>query len=210
MAGTLPSYSLFLPEDFIELPEGEVTEAKITNLASALAVRVGYGADAELDQELAAATSLVMTLGASAYTGGAHYVATALYKSARAKRPLMIIVSCFLIPSNHDSPEVALTGLRQHHEQQTDINVKRLAFPGGDAIVTRAASTTMLAGGDQEIPVTNHVITAWFPHPTSAAVLGVAISSNNTADWDDIVDLAHGIFTTVEWDPHEDEGRPCK
>lgn len=198
----LPEYSLVLPEGFLELPAGEPTEAKLHALVSAIAFRFGLPADTEIDQSLAGVAAMLMTLGASAEAGGAHYTAAAVFRSAQqADRPLMVVVSCFLLASEHVSPRTAVAGLEEYHNNEPGTELEPVQLPAGEAVVTRTASTNTLEAGDETIALTTHVITAWIPNPSGQGILSVAITSNNTEDWTDIADLAYGLFETIEWEP---------
>ncbi|WP_438387943.1 hypothetical protein [Actinopolyspora saharensis] len=195
-----PRYSLVLPEGFIELPTGEPTEEKLRTLASAVITRFGLPADTEMDQSLAATATMLMTLGASAEAGGAHYTASAVFRSAQqAQRPLMVMVTCFLVGSEHGSRRTAIAALEQYYNNEPGTEVELVELPSGEAVVTRTASTNEFEVGEETVGVTNHAITAWIPTPSATELLSVSVTSNNTEDWDDIVDLAHGIFETIEW-----------
>lgn len=203
----LPRYSLFLPDGFIQLPAGEPTDAKLNALASAVISQFGLPAGTEVDQSLAGTAAMLMALGASAEAGGAHYVATAIFRSARQpERPLMVVVSCFLLGSEHASPRTALAGLEECYTNEPGSEVEQVHLPAGGAVVTRTASTSTLEVEDRTIEITNRAITAWIPNPSGAGILNVSVTSNNAEDWADIVDLAQGIFETVEWTPHEESG----
>ncbi|QGK71597.1 hypothetical protein GIY23_20585 [Allosaccharopolyspora coralli] len=201
----LPNYSLTLPDGFIELPRGEPTDEKLRTLAMAIASRFGLPADTEVDQSLAGVAAMLMTLGASTEAGGAHYTAAAVFRSAKqADRPLMVVVSCFLLPSEHPSARVAADGLEKYHRNQSGTEVEQVPLPAGQTVVTRTASTSTLTANDQTIDVISHAITAWIPNPSGNGLLGVSVTSNNTEDWEDICDMASGLFETVEWTPHEE------
>ncbi|MBK0866439.1 MAG: hypothetical protein IJH84_16415 [Saccharopolyspora sp.] len=201
----LPSYSLLLPEGFIELPGGEPTDAKLHALASTIAFRFGLPADTEVDQSLAGTAAMLMTLGASAEAGGAHYSAAAVFRSAQqSDRPLMVVVSCFIVMSEHASPRTAVAGLEEYYNNEPGTDVEQVRLPAGDAVVTKTASNSTIEANDQVVEISSHAITAWVPNPAGPGILNVSITSNNPEDWTDIVDLAHGIFETVEWAPREE------
>ncbi|SFT62567.1 hypothetical protein SAMN04487904_104413 [Actinopolyspora lacussalsi subsp. righensis] len=205
-AQEVPRYSLVLPEGFIELPEGEPTEEKLHALASAVAVRFGLPEDTEIDQGLAGVAAMLMTLGASAEAGGAHYNAAAVFRSAQeAQRPLMVVVSCFVFGSERTTRHTAVAALEQYYGNQSGTEVEVVELPAGESVVTRSATPSTVEVGEEAIELTNHAITAWIPSPSVSDILGVSVTSNNTEDWTDIVDLAQGIFETVEWLPDEDE-----
>lgn len=203
-ASAQPNYSILLPEGFVELPGGEPTEAKLRTLAGAVATRFGLPADTEIDQGLAATAAMLMTVGASSAAGGAHYTAAAVYRSKRQpERPVMVLVNCFFMDSAHSSPHIAVEGLEKYFGSRPDTTAERLRLPAGEAVVTRTATTDQVQVKDSSVEITSHSITAWLPNPTGAGILGVGVTSNNTEDWDDIVDLAQGIFQTVEWEQEE-------
>ena len=201
-------FTIHLPDGFIELPTGEPDEQKLTGLASALAVRFGHPADAEIDQGLAETAAMLMTLGASAEAGGSQYTAAGVFRSAQADRPLRAVVSCFVLPSGHDSPRTALSGLEQYYRNEPGVRVESAELPAGEAVLVSSASTDTLTVGGQSAEVTKHALTAWIPNPSASGMLGVAVTSNNGEDWTDIADMASGIFETVEWLPQEDEQTP--
>ncbi|SDP81157.1 hypothetical protein SAMN04487905_109187 [Actinopolyspora xinjiangensis] len=201
-----PRYSLVLPEGFIELPGGEPTEEKLRALASAVAVRFGLPEDTEIDQGLAGTAAMLMTLGASAEAGGAHYNAAAVFRSARdERRPLMVVVSCFVFDSRRTTRHTAVAALEQYYGNQPGTEVEVVELPAGESVVTRTATPSTIEVGEEAVEVTNHAVTAWIPGPAVSEILGVSVTSNNTEDWADIVDLAQGVFETVEWLPDEDE-----
>ncbi|GAB3556510.1 hypothetical protein J2S53_002971 [Actinopolyspora lacussalsi] len=205
-AQEVPRYSLVLPEGFIELPEGEPTEEKLHALASAVAVRFGLPEDTEIDQGLAGVAAMLMTLGASAEAGGAHYNAAAVFRSAQeAQRPLMVVVSCFVFGSERTTRHTAVAALEQYYGNQSGTEVEVVELPAGESVVTRSATPSTVEVGEEAVELTNHAITAWIPSPSVSDILGVSVTSNNTEDWTDIVDLAQGIFETVEWLPYEDD-----
>lgn len=205
-AQEVPRYSLVFPEGFIELPEGEPTEEKLHALASAVAVRFGLPEDTEIDQGLAGVAAMLMTLGASAEAGGAHYNAAAVFRSAQeAQRPLMVVVSCFVFGSERTTRHTAVAALEQYYGNQSGTEVEVVELPAGESVVTRSATPSTVEVGEEAVELTNHAITAWIPSPSVSDILGVSVTSNNTEDWADIVDLAQGIFETVEWLPDEDE-----
>lgn len=195
-----PRYSLFLPEGFIELPAGEPTDTKLHALVTAIVSRFGLATGIEVDQSLAGAAVMLMTLGASAEAGGAHYTAAGVLRSAQqADRPLMVVVNCFFLASEHVSPRITVAGLAEYYKNEPDTDVEQVLLPAGDAIVTRTASTSTLEANDETVEIASCAITAWVPNPVGPGILSVSITSNNAEDWMDIVDLAHGIFETVEW-----------
>ncbi|SDJ86241.1 hypothetical protein SAMN04487820_102416 [Actinopolyspora mzabensis] len=205
-AQEVPRYSLVLPEGFIELPDGEPTEEKLHALASAVAVRFGLPEDTEIDQGLAGVAAMLMTLGASAEAGGAHYNAAAVFRSAQeAQRPLMVVVSCFVFGSERTTRHTAVAALEQYYGNQSGTEVEVVELPAGESVVTRAATPSTVEVGEEAVELTNHAITAWIPSPAVSDILGVSVTSNNTEDWTDIADLARGIFETVEWLPDDDD-----
>lgn len=200
------SYSIYLPDGFIELPGGEPDEQKVQQLASALANRFGLSADGEIDEGLASSTVLLMTIGAAAAAGGADYTAAGIFRSHEdPERPVMTVVSCLMVPSDHDSPRTAIAGLQQHHrDARSDV----VQLPAGEAVVVQAEEAETLTADDQTFEVTKHSITAWIPDPTGAGLLAVAVTSNNTDDWKAIVDMAGGVFETIEWTSSQEAVQP--
>lgn len=201
-------FAIHLPDGFIELPTGEPDQQKLTGLASALAVRFGLPADAEIDQGLAETAAMLMALGASSEAGGSQYTAAGIFRSARAERPLMAVVSCFVLPSEHDSPRTALSGLEQYYRNDSGVRLEPAEFSAGEAVLVSSVSTDALTLGDRSAEATKHALTAWIPDPSATGMLGVAVTSNNGEDWADIADMASGIFETVEWLPQDDPETP--
>lgn len=145
-----------------------------------------------------------MTLGASAVAGGSDYVAAGIFRShADVERAAMAVMNCFLLPSNHDSPQTAIDGLQQHHRNAEHIETVQL--PAGEAVIAQWRESESITVDEQNIDITKHAITAWIPNPSGPGLLGVAVTSNNTEDWTHIADMAKGIFETVEWNPINDE-----
>lgn len=170
-----------------------------------IASQFGLPGDTELDTGLAATASLLMALGNSSEAGGAHYAAAGIFRSAREEqRPLMVVVSCFMLPSENESTQTAVAALKQHHRNTGGVKVNLIHVPAGDAVVAQSTGVSVVDVRDESVEITNHALTAWIPHPAGDGILSIALSSNNTEDWDDIVDMAHGIFETVEWLPRKE------
>ena len=118
----------------------------------------------------------------------------------------MAVLSCFVPPTERDSPRMALSGLELYYRNDPSVRVEPAEFPAGEAVLLSSASTDALTLGDRSAEVTKHALTA--PAPSATGMLGVAMTSNNGEDWADIADMASRIFETVEWLPQDDPETP--
>lgn len=193
-----PGFALFLPEGFIGLPAGEIDETKFRALASAVSSGFAMGADAEIDSGLAETTAMLATTAAAARAGGSSYTAAGFFRSPDdLNRPIMALVNCFRLESEHTSATVAIAGLEEVHRSTANGPVEIVELPVGPAVVAQSVTAGGIAVGADTVGVAEHAITAWIPG--TKVVLGLAVTSNNTEDWPHVVDLARGIFDTFEW-----------
>lgn len=193
------NFTIFLPSELIDLPAGEQDIDTLRSLAAAIAGRFGLEADLG-DQGLAETTAMLAATGAAAAAAGALYTAAGVFQSPDVpRRPLMVLVTCFLRPSNYANGDEAIAELKS---QQGSRLANIVHLPAGKALVVEEASASTTAIGDDPITITTHQLTAWVPTADQIAV--VAVSSNNTADWPHIADFAHGLFETFEWTADDD------
>ncbi|QWF80381.1 hypothetical protein [Amycolatopsis sp. CA-230715] len=192
-------FSLFLPEGFIELPTGELDEEGFRALAAEIAQRFGMDPEAEIDQGLAETTVMLATTAAAAEAGGSCYTAAGFFRSPEVEaRPIMALVSCFPMESEHESTEVAIAGLDEVHRNTANGEVRIVELPAGPAVVAENTSANQAKIDDHDVELTEHSVTAWVPGP--GVVMGVAVTSNNTEDWAHVKDMAEGLFETFEWE----------
>ncbi|MFC4084762.1 hypothetical protein [Amycolatopsis samaneae] len=191
-------FSLSLPDGFIELPVGSLDEEGFRSLAAAIAERFGLHPDAGIDQGLAESTVMLATTAAAAEAGGSSYTAAGFFRSPEdAGRPIMALVNCFCLESDHSSAEVAIAGLEELHHGTANGPVEVVELPAGPAVVTQSVTSGDVPAGEDTVEITEHAITAWIPG--TKVLLGLAVTSNNTEDWVHVADLARGIFGTFEW-----------
>jgi hypothetical protein len=187
-----------LPEGFITLPTGEIDDEKFRSLAATVSSDFGLDADAEIDQGLAETTVMLATTAAAAQAGGSSYTAAGFFRSPDdVNRPIMALVNCFCLESDHTSTNVAIAGLEEVHRSTAKGPIEVVELPVGPAVVAQSVTSGSIMIGEDTVEITEHAITAWIPG--TKVVLGLAVTSNNTEDWAHVVDLAHGIFATFEW-----------
>jgi hypothetical protein len=193
-----PGFSLFVPEGFITLPAGEIDNRKFRSLAAGVSAGFGLDPDAEIDQGLAETTVTLATTVAAARAGGSSYTAAGFFRSPDdVNRPIMALVNCFCLESDHTSTDVAIAGLEEVHRSVANGPVEVMELPVGPAVVAQSITPARILIGEDAVEITEHAITAWIPG--TKVVLGLAVTSNNTEDWAHVIDLASGIFTTFEW-----------
>lgn len=193
-----PGFSLFLPDGFLALPAGNVDEEQFRSLAASVSAEFGAGPEAEIDQGIAETTAMLVTTAAMAEAGGSSYTAAGFFRSPDdLKRPIMAVVNCFCLESDHSSTAVAISGLEEVQRSTSTGPVEVVELPAGPAVIAQSASVGSISIGEGSVQVTEHVITAWIPG--TKVILALAVTSNNAEDWTHVVDLARGIFETFEW-----------
>lgn len=199
-----PSFSL--PAGFIELPAGEVDEETFRTVAGELTTWFGLGPNAPIDQGIAETTVLLLTTGAAARAGGAFYTAAGIFRSPeQSDRPLMVLVNCFAMESDHAAVEDAVAGLVQANRETATGPVRTVELPCGQAVTVENTKSREVAAGEAAVELTEHTLTAWIP-ADRGIVYGIAVSSHNTEDWQYILDMTEGVLRTVEWDGGEPQG----
>ncbi|MGW7532610.1 hypothetical protein [Amycolatopsis sp. NPDC054798] len=193
-----PGFSIFLPDGFIALPSGEIDEEKFRSLAASVSAEFGAEPDAEIDQGIAETTAMLATTAAMAEAGGSSYTAAGFFRSPDdPRRPIMAVVNCFCLESDHSSATVAISGLEEVQRSTATGPVEVVELPAGPAVIAQSATRGSISIGEGSVQVAEHAITAWIPGPK--VVLGLAVTSNNPEDWTHVTDLARGIFDTFEW-----------
>jgi hypothetical protein len=191
-------FTLVLPDGFIDLPRGETDLAQLHSLARELADQFGLDPDVPMDQGMAEAAAMLATTAAAAQAGGSHYTAAGFFRSPdEANRPIMALVTCLCLESDHPSAAVAIAGLEEVHRTVANGPVEVVELPAGPAVVTQSVTPGRISVGTDAVEITGHSITAWIPGVK--VLLGLAVTSNNTEDWIHISELARGIFATFEW-----------
>jgi hypothetical protein len=191
-------FNLVLPGGFIDLPRGEVDMEELQLLARELAEQFGLDPDAPMDQGMAETVVMLTSAAAAAQAGGSSYTAAGFFRSPDdVNRPIMALVNCFCLESDHTSTNVAIAGLEEVHRSTAKGPVEVVELPVGPAVVAQSVTPGGTSVGEDTVAITEHAITAWIPG--TKAVLGLAVTSNNTEDWAHVVDLARGIFATFEW-----------
>ncbi|RJQ89649.1 hypothetical protein D5S19_04155 [Amycolatopsis panacis] len=163
-----------------------------------MSILFGLEPDAEIDQGIAETTVMLATTAAAAQAGGSSYTAAGFFRSPDdLNRPIMALVTCFCLESEHTSANVAIAGLEKVHRSTANGPVEIVELPVGPAVVAQSVTAGGIAVGADTVEIAEHAITAWIPG--TKVVLGLAVTSNNTEDWPYVADLARGIFDTFEW-----------
>lgn len=184
-------FNLFVPDDFIELPSGEASFEELQELSGQLATHFGVDDDLN-DKGVAETVAMLAAVGAAASAGGSAFTAAAIFRSPSVEdRPLMILLNCFTVASQDQDPRATLA------ELTTAQTATPAQLAGGSAVVVEQSAASQVRAGEETVTITTHQLTAWIPGPDQLAA--VSVSSNNTEDWDHIVDFAHGLFDTFEW-----------
>ncbi|PFG49933.1 hypothetical protein ATK36_5127 [Amycolatopsis sulphurea] len=141
---------------------------------------------------------MLATTAAAAEAGGSSYTAAGFFRSPEDPNlPIMALVNCFCLESDHTSTNVAIAGLDEVHRSTASGPVEIVELPVGPAVVAQSVTPGSISVGEDTVKIAEHAITAWIPG--TKVILGLAVTSNNTEDWAHVVDLAHGIFGTFEW-----------
>jgi hypothetical protein len=197
-------FALFLPDGFIELPAGDLDEAGFGSLAAAVSAEFGADPAAGIDQGTAETAVMLAATAAMADAGGSTYTAAGFFRSPDdPDRPIMVLVTCMYVDSDHATIDTAIAALHQAQRATATGPVEIADLQAGPAVITQSATPDCLdLGDDGTMEIVSHAITAWIPGP--GAILGIAVTSNTAEDWDHVGDLARGIFDTVEWDTQEE------
>ncbi|MGH3624054.1 MAG: hypothetical protein ACRDQ5_20060 [Sciscionella sp.] len=198
------SFSIFLPEGFIELPSDEPDLDQLQALAREIAALFGAEPDGEIDQGLAETTAMLAATATAAASaaGRSSFTAAGFFRSPDdSSRPIMALINCFCLESDSDSIETTVAGLQEVHRHTGDGAPEVVELPAGTAVLAQATAPRQATVGETTVEMTEHSITAWIANPTS--VVAVAVTSNNTEDWDHVADMSRGIFETFEWQTDE-------
>lgn len=192
-------FNLVLPEQCVEIPLGELTEDGLRSLAGEIAAVFQVP---ETDLGAVASAITLASLGAGAAAGGASHVSAGIFRSADGERPILVLVSAYVMPSDHASVQAAISGLLEIHESQQSGLVRTVQLDSGPAVTVESTEDTEIKIGDPEAEtyeITQHSLTAWIPDPDSTTLVALSVMSTNTEDWTDIRDLAGGIFDGFFW-----------
>lgn len=192
-------FSLVLPEQSVEIPLGELTEDSLRGLADEIAAVFQIPS---LDLGAVASAITLASMGAGAAAGGAAHVSAGIFRSADGERPILMLVSAYVMPSDHASVQAAISGLLEIHESQQSGLVRTVQLDSGPAVTVEAGEDTEITMGEPEpetYEISQHSLTAWIPDPDGATLVALSVMSTNTEDWPDIKDLAAGIFDGFFW-----------
>lgn len=198
-------FVLLLPEQFFEIHLGELTEEVLRGLAQQVAAVFSIP---ELDLGAVASAVTLGSVGAAAAAGGASHLSAGLFRSPDGERPIMVLVSCYVLASNHTSVQAAISGLLEIHESQDRGLVRSVQLDSGPAVTVEGHESAQITMGIPEAEtydMTNHTLTAWIPEPTGPSVIAVSVSSTNSEDWEHVKDLATGVFEGFLWTPTDQE-----
>jgi hypothetical protein len=194
-------FSLVLPEQCVEIPLGELTEEGLRGLANEIA---GVFQLPSPDLGAVASAITLASVGAGAAAGGASHVSAGIFRSTDGERPILMLVSAYVMPSDHTSVQAAVSGLIEIHETQQSGLVRTVHLDSGPAVTVESTEDTEITMGEPEpdtYEISQHTLTAWIPDPDGTTLVALSVMSTNTVDWADIKDLAEGIFDGFFWQP---------
>jgi hypothetical protein len=177
-------------------------------LAAALAGRVGLPAD---DVSAGVVADLFTVFGGMVGESGIELAAMGLFRSPDdPDRPASVVLTGTRMASDHESPEVAIRGLRDLHTGQGADTVETVTLPAGPAVVVVEESTQELPAdggaepgadpGAEPAVILTRRATAWIPDPDGTTVAVVSVISPSWQDWAHTCDLALDIFDSVSWE----------
>jgi hypothetical protein len=197
------SFSVDLPDGMLPIPV-TTSAGSAAALTEALVSRFRLPAD---DLSAAVVADLFTVFGAMVGESGVEFAAMGLFRSPDdPERPASVVMTGTRIASDHQSPEVAIKGLRDLHDGQGADTVETITLPAGPAVVVVDESTQELpadtdAGPDAASTVVlTRRATAWIPDPGGTTVAVVSVVSPSWQDWAHTCDLALDVFDTVSWE----------
>lgn len=197
---SLPGFGIVLPDGFLQLPHGELDMEHFRALASRLRAQFGLSDEGDVDQGVAEATAMLVSAGAASAAGNSTYTAAGFFRSPDdLRRPIMVLVNAYVLESDHQSVNSAIASLEEIYRHSSDGRSEVVDLPAGRAAIRASRLPSEILVEGESVPVIQHAIVAWIPDPTNSCVVGIAVSSNNTEDWDHVEDLARGVFETFEW-----------
>jgi hypothetical protein len=180
----------------VRLPLGELTEQSFAGVAAELAAFF----DIEPTDLGAVASAITFaTMAGAVREAGASYCAAGLFRSLDGTRPLLALVQCFVLLSDYHTVDAAIAGLTALHEQQGSGTVSTVHLESGPVVVVETVERDLVTMGRRGFETEPRSVTAWIPDEAGTCVVGLGVSSNNTEDWDQIRDLADGVFNAFEW-----------
>ncbi|RSM82833.1 hypothetical protein DMH04_24825 [Kibdelosporangium aridum] len=196
----LREFNLVLPDQFVQIPRGELTEQGLRALAGEIA---GVFQVPELDTGAVAAAITLASVGAGVAAGGASHVSAGVFKSTDGQRPILVLLSAYVMPSDHASVQAAISGLLEIHESQQSGLVRTVHLDSGPAVTVESREDSEIKIGEPEetYGISQHALTAWLPDEDGTTLVALSVMSTNTEDWADVKDLAEGIFDGFFWQP---------
>ncbi|WP_173137467.1 hypothetical protein [Kibdelosporangium persicum] len=193
-------FNLVLPEQFVRIPLGELTEDGLRGLAAEIA---GVFQVPEPDLGAVASAITLASVGAGAAAGGASHVSAGIFRSTDGERPLLVLLSAYVMASGHASVQAAISGLLEVHESRQAGLVRTVHLDSGPAVTVEAREDSEITMGEpaETYELTQHSLTAWIPDPDGTTLVALSVMSTNTEDWLDIKDLTEGIFDGFFWQP---------
>ena len=192
-------FSVDLPDGMIPIPLTASADGALA-LAAALAAKFGLPAD---DVSAVVVAELFSAFGAMVGESGMEFAAMGLFRSPDdPDRPASVFLTGTRMASDHSSPEVAITGLRDLYSAQGADAVETLSLPAGPAVVVVEESTQELPTGDGAEPavILTRRATAWIPDPDGTTVAAVSVISPSWQDWAHTCDLALDVFDSFSWE----------
>ncbi|WP_157362181.1 hypothetical protein [Haloechinothrix halophila] len=195
-------FNLGLPDGFHGLPI-EVSDMAGADAATSFTGDIGGIFGLSADDENAQATAAVFAgLGLAAGRQGLDYAAIAYYLSPDdPTRPIMILLTGYVAPSDHSHPADAVANLRHGLAADAGISVHDLRLPIGPAVASVSEKQDQVVVGEYPFPVLTRQLTAWVPDPDGTAIGVVTVTTNSFQDWERVCTVGLDIFDTFEWEP---------
>ncbi|MPY80424.1 MAG: hypothetical protein GEV04_18595 [Actinophytocola sp.] len=195
-------FNLGLPDGFHGLPVDD-TDLAGPDAAASFTGEIGgiFGLSFE-DENAQAAAAVFAGLGLAAGRQGLDYVAIAYYLSPDdPTRPIMIMLTGYVAPSDHSHPADAVANLREDLASDAETSVHDLRLPVGPAVASVTEKQDKVVVEGYPFPVLTRQLTAWVPDPDGTAIGVVTVTTNSFQDWERVCTVALDIFDTFEWEP---------
>lgn len=198
-ATALRAFSIALPHSIVPIPVVAVDNG-VSSLAEALADRFGLSPS---DLSLSVVAEVFGAVGDLLGVSGMEFAGLGLFRSPDdPERPASVLVTGTRLPSDHESPEVAIAGLRDVHTRQGKTTVETLTLPAGPAVVVideDLQATPVEEGTDPLMTLTSRA-TAWIPDSAGTTVAVVSVISPSWRDWVHTCDLALDLLESFAWE----------
>lgn len=197
----VPSFSVSLPEGFVELPrESEPSAERLVELAQEWQAALGVPNPGELTEGSLETAAMLAATGTAAAVAGSTHTSAALYRSPEAARPIMVLVNLFTERTDHEAVSEALELVQKLSTTHSFDRLERVSLPAGESIVTETSHAGRHESPIGPVTLTTRSLSAWIPAPHLPETVVIEVSSNNAEDWSHVAGLARRIFDTFTWE----------